>query len=405
MLRRKITALSIALVFPIGLIACLAPHGIVRTEESGRVYSTTTEMAIDLGRQDLAARTAGIEPVESPLGGQVRVVLPSEEQFAWVVGTVSSALEKSELFDMVIVQEEADTRNPTTNGFDYVLWLDVHNGNQAQWYLRRADSLRREPVLLSPDVDRSQLPRAWINAVHEAGVTLATKSRVADVTQPVDSSSSDGLQRSSSGSGFVVSPDGFVLTASQVVDGCTRLVTEQDGQEVEMTLVRSDPANDLALLKLPQHAPGVARFSDGKGIDLRERVSAVGYPLRELLATRASVTDGNVTSLTGPGEDGRLLRITAAVEPGTIGGPLTDRSGRIVGVVAGPLGTPGIVKSRSPFPEFANFVIKGSLAERFLQESRVGYRTAGEEQHGAEARTRASNATIPIHCYKTGSGV
>ena len=60
----------------------------------------------------------------------------------------------------------------------------------------------------------------------------------------------------------------------------------------------------------------------------------VGYPLRGLLASEANVSTGAVSALAGPGDDRRLIQITAPVQSGNSGGPVLDAAGNVVGVVS-----------------------------------------------------------------------
>ncbi len=67
----------------------------------------------------------------------------------------------------------------------------------------------------------------------------------------------------------------------------------------------------------------------------------IGSPLRDLVASEANVTTGNVSALAGPGEDRRLFQMTAPVQPGNSGGPMPDTSGHAVGVTVSKLHTAG----------------------------------------------------------------
>ena len=137
----------------------------------------------------------------------------------------------------------------------------------------------------------------------------------------------------SSGTGFVVSRQGHILTNHHVVDGCTSIRVTTDGHKKELTVVGADAENDLAVLKLPAPALSVARFREGRSIRPGDSVVVVGFPLHGLLASEANVTTGTVSALAGIRNDTRFLQVTAPVQPGNSGGPLLDQSGNIVGVV------------------------------------------------------------------------
>jgi S1-C subfamily serine protease len=140
---------------------------------------------------------------------------------------------------------------------------------------------------------------------------------------------------SSSGTGFVISASGHIITNYHVIDGCTDIRGNLTGQPAtELRVVSTDATNDLALLQGP-----TASFKDfvrirDKAIRSGDSVIAIGYPFHGLLTSDFTVTTGIVSSLSGILNDTRYLQISAAVQPGNSGGPLFDTNGLIVGVVS-----------------------------------------------------------------------
>jgi serine protease Do len=205
----------------------------------------------------------------------------------------------------------------------------------------------------------NQAANAAANPTDQPTVQLATNSDlpsdltdvVAKATQSVVTITSQGLSRSrfspyavpttGVGSGVVVTADGLILTNNHVVEGAQQLtVTTSDGQDLDATVISTDPTHDMAVIKATGGTLVPATLGDSSKIEVGETALAIGSPLGEFTET---VTRGIVSALdrsitvadeqTGRGEKlSNLIQTDAAINPGNSGGPLVNERGEVIGM-------------------------------------------------------------------------
>lgn len=138
-----------------------------------------------------------------------------------------------------------------------------------------------------------------------------------------------------SGSGFLVSSDGLVITNSHVADKREKLVVETaEGDRIDGRLVGDDPATDLALVRVASKDLPFAELGDSGALQVGQLTVAMGSPL----GLHSTVSTGIVSALGRSlrGRDGRLIenivQHTAPINPGNSGGPLVDSRSQVVGI-------------------------------------------------------------------------
>ena len=143
-----------------------------------------------------------------------------------------------------------------------------------------------------------------------------------------------GPQRSSAlGSGFVISPDGYIVTNNHVIEGADEIQIEffPGGEDpLEAVLIGTDPNTDIALLKVEASDLPYVSFGDSDAARVGDWVMAVGNPLGQGFSVSAGIVSARNRELSGTYDD--YIQTDAAINRGNSGGPLFNMDGDVVGV-------------------------------------------------------------------------
>lgn len=143
----------------------------------------------------------------------------------------------------------------------------------------------------------------------------------------------DRPRRSSAlGSGFVISEDGYVVTNNHVIESADEIIIEFfNGDELEATVIGTDPTTDVALLKVEADRPlPFVRFGDSDTARVGDWVMAMGNPLGQGFSVSAGIVSARNRELSGSFDD--FIQTDAAINRGNSGGPLFNLDGDVIGV-------------------------------------------------------------------------
>lgn len=139
-----------------------------------------------------------------------------------------------------------------------------------------------------------------------------------------------------SGTGFVVTPDGHMVTCAHVVEGATEIEVKLGEATYTASVLVMDRENDVALIHVPANGLPVLPLADSDRVELAQEIRAIGYPLSTLLGNSVKVTRGSISGILR-NDDGDLFQVDCSINPGNSGGPLVNQRGEVVGVATAKL--------------------------------------------------------------------
>jgi len=179
------------------------------------------------------------------------------------------------------------------------------------------------------------------------------------------------LPFTSQGTGFILSPEGHVLTCAHVVGSETNATLWVGTNRYVGRVLVVDTNLDAALVLIDGSHPAFRPMILPAAWEQRmgQEVFTLGFPAADLLGTRPHLTKGMISSTVGLDDDERHVQISIPIQPGNSGSPLLDEHGRLIGMVDSTINTLRFLAVEGTVPQNVNFAIKSEPLRAFLAKA------------------------------------
>ncbi|HZF00922.1 MAG TPA: tetratricopeptide repeat-containing serine protease family protein [Methylomirabilota bacterium] len=171
-----------------------------------------------------------------------------------------------------------------------------------------------------------------------------------------------------SGTGFFITDDGYLISNFHVVKDAARVQLRTGAGLIPAKVVRTDAANDIALLKV-EGKFSCLPIAASRAAGLGDSVFTLGFPDPGLQGFAPKLAKGEIASLSGAADDARYFQVSVPVQPGNSGGALVDERGNVIGIVSAKLDASVALAASGALPENVNYAVKSSFLLSFLESA------------------------------------
>ena len=245
---------------------------------------------------------------------------------------------------------------------------------------------------------------SWIGIVKEGiwkdgNIVIKKKIEIEPELNPEE------FNQTGSGTGFVVSKKGHIISNYHVVEGCSQILIHTEEKTYKGIIIAVDKDNDLSLLQGDFKPKVVFPLSDNQP-SLMQDIYVAGFPFGNYYSSSVKVTKGIISSLLGIGDNTNVIQFDAAVQPGNSGGPILDEYGNVVGVTYALLSKLNTFLDLGAIPENVNFGIKVSEVENLLMLNNVRPKSANNNKISKlDLGYKIKKGTFNLSCWAENTGL
>ena len=178
------------------------------------------------------------------------------------------------------------------------------------------------------------------------------------------SSTSSSAPRMKSGTCFLASPDGIVVTSQRVIQGMDGITVRfVDGSQYPAAVLQASVSNDLAVLKVPVSGRHYLPLAKPRTAETGDVVFTIGYPGTSGMGAEPEFSQGLISTTSGPLDEPTYMQVSIPMQAGNYGGPVVNESGEVLGVVAATEAVEAFYHASASLPRNVAWVVKAEYAQ------------------------------------------
>lgn len=197
------------------------------------------------------------------------------------------------------------------------------------------------------------------------------------------------------GTAWAITDQHVVTNYHVIADTHNIRLVSPDQSEIPVTLVASDPRNDLAILAITGKTRLDSPLPIARGESrLGSQVFTIGYPHPDLMGTHPKLTTGHINALTGIADDPRIYQVSVPVQSGNSGGPLLNMQGEVIAIITSKLNAKKVFDRTGDVPQNVNYAVKVSHLTSLLNKLAINTQPDNNNKHGKQSLEALADKTL-----------
>jgi len=238
-------------------------------------------------------------------------------------------------------------------GYKWLLLAAMNGDKDAQW--------------LKKDLREKMTPGQIEEAQQKVNRVKKIKGFLAEKENNNKDNNQTAENIESMSTGFLITSDGFVLTACHSVGKAENVEVTYNQKKYTAKVIGRDESIDAAVLKIDGNDFSFLPIASSDAVKTGDAVFTMGYPQITLQGTEPKFTEGSISSLSGLTDNPQYFQISVPIQPGNSGGPLVNKNGEVIGLIVAKLNDVSSLLKTGSVPQNVNYALKSSFILSFFE--------------------------------------